>query len=1029
MKKTNILLLTLIFLITIGIVNASGGQPIIHSMIITDPDNFYSNFTGNNIINIKANVSGVDLSNPSFNGIYVNFSGLENQSLGIIINCSGDGPIVNMSNETYGGDIYNASCDVGDEAASLNFQGGVIILIAFNINGPSSSPNNYATAVLYNMTTPENDPNGCMVFGPSTTNFSEELDFSDVNFTIEAKINLSCQLNQTIPILSWANDFETLAILNFESLNFTNPSTVMTLSNLPSALRIDINTPESFGDSEIYLDSALIGSLNTTSTIKLFHLPFTSQPTIEEEVIGGLNTSGIWSQGSGEGNLTFVVNHFSGYNITDTMAPVFSIISPINNFNTSSNSVLINLSINGTGTTLSYVNISIDGTQIGNLSNCTNISEIYTCAFNYDISNLANATHTLSIIARDFGGANGNLNTTTSSFTKDQIAPITIATGNSSNWKNTNFNITLSGFDNVSGIKYINYSINGTANATYANNITISAEGNYTLTYYAIDNAGNIESTKTLIILLDKTTPITNITGNSSNWVNTSVTLNFGVPTIGISGIAYTNYSINGATPITRNQVNITEEGTYLVQYYTVSNSGIIENAKNVTIRIDKSAATIEAGSDKSAKVTINTTGSERTTPASATSLSSNLIYSWFANSSNVTIATNTTLSTLINATVDGTYIIYFNVTNNVNGLSRLDNFTFTWDTTNPTAPSITKSISGTIYVGDSLTATCSATDNIGTPTCSCGSASTSSSGSNSVSCTSTDTAGNTNTSSLSYTVTAKASSVGSAAATTETTTPTQSTTLGSIPVNTPTDIEFTKSGLAVDNIELLLNVGETNARITVTNLDSRPESTVSVSSQNKDLAEIYKYIEIAHPSVENTHIKTAKISFKVEKSWLTTNKYKKEQVALYRYYNSEWKPLTTRVIKDDAKYYYFEAESSGLSYFAIGTKKETVTTTTETPKESTNVNNSTEKTQVTTTTTESNTTTKTDVATPQTKKSGGNGWIWFLTIVVIAGGIIGAYYYNKSRENIVIVKAKQHKVPVKVTSKEQYEEEHPKNE
>jgi hypothetical protein len=38
-------------------------------------------------------------------------------------------------------------------------------------------------------------------------------------------------------------------------------------------------------------------------------------------------------------------------------------------------------------------------------------------------------------------------------------------------------------------------------------NISISTEGATTISYYATDNAGNVESAKTLVVKIDKTPP------------------------------------------------------------------------------------------------------------------------------------------------------------------------------------------------------------------------------------------------------------------------------------------------------------------------------------------------------------------------------------------------------------------------------------------------------------------------------------------------------------------------------------------
>ena len=86
---------------------------------------------------------------------------------------------------------------------------------------------------------------------------------------------------------------------------------------------------------------------------------------------------------------------------------------------------------------------------------------------------------------------------------------------NPAGWNNTNVTISLSAADETggSGVREIDYSTTGAqplaltkANGS-STQLTISAEGSTTLSYFAVDNAGNTESPKTITIKLDKTPP------------------------------------------------------------------------------------------------------------------------------------------------------------------------------------------------------------------------------------------------------------------------------------------------------------------------------------------------------------------------------------------------------------------------------------------------------------------------------------------------------------------------------------------
>jgi len=102
----------------------------------------------------------------------------------------------------------------------------------------------------------------------------------------------------------------------------------------------------------------------------------------------------------------------------------------------------------------------------------------------------------------------------------DAAAPATVAAPSPSTpdgangWYVTNVAVTLVATDNPggSGVKELHYHTSGAqvSSATVGGNtasIGISAEGSTTLTYFAVDNAGNQESPHTVTVQVDKTPP------------------------------------------------------------------------------------------------------------------------------------------------------------------------------------------------------------------------------------------------------------------------------------------------------------------------------------------------------------------------------------------------------------------------------------------------------------------------------------------------------------------------------------------
>lgn len=128
----------------------------------------------------------------------------------------------------------------------------------------------------------------------------------------------------------------------------------------------------------------------------------------------------------------------------------------------------------------------------------------------------------------------------------DEVAPSTNIdlegiTGNNG-WFRSDVVATLNAEDgDGSGVSRTEYSFDGTNWITYTGPFTIAVEGLTTVYYRSIDKAGNVEATKSAVVLIDKTPP--EITGapttapNGNGWYNTGVVIHFEASD-DVSGIA-----------------------------------------------------------------------------------------------------------------------------------------------------------------------------------------------------------------------------------------------------------------------------------------------------------------------------------------------------------------------------------------------------------------------------------------------------------------------------------------------------------
>lgn len=128
-----------------------------------------------------------------------------------------------------------------------------------------------------------------------------------------------------------------------------------------------------------------------------------------------------------------------------------------------------------------------------------------------------------SVIARYKGWSSQESPRT--SFVFDATAPVTTAsstgTPNAAGWiRAASSNVTLTATDTESGVASIRYKVGSGAPVTVnaaTTTFAVNAQGSTTITYAATDNAGNVESDKTLTIKLDNVAPTAAMTFPTSS--------------------------------------------------------------------------------------------------------------------------------------------------------------------------------------------------------------------------------------------------------------------------------------------------------------------------------------------------------------------------------------------------------------------------------------------------------------------------------------------------------------------------------
>ena len=189
----------------------------------------------------------------------------------------------------------------------------------------------------------------------------------------------------------------------------------------------------------------------------------------------------------------------------------------------------------------------------------------------------------------------------------DNVPPVTTSTlsgtAGSNGWYTSSVQVTLSATDNLSGVAATYYTLNGGGQQTYASAFAVSGDGTHAVTYWSVDNAGNVEATHSVTVKIDGTQPTLTFgsattSPNSAGWYNAAVTLPY-TTSDATSGVA-------SATP--GSPLSISTQGSAVTQGVTVIDvAGNTATFTSPAFRIDVTAP-VTTGSASGTTVTLSAT-------------------------------------------------------------------------------------------------------------------------------------------------------------------------------------------------------------------------------------------------------------------------------------------------------------------------------------------------------------------------------------------------------------------------------------
>jgi PGF-pre-PGF domain-containing protein len=269
----------------------------------------------------------------------------------------------------------------------------------------------------------------------------------------------------------------------------------------------------------------------------------------------------------------------------------------------------------------------------------------------------------------------------------------------------------------------------------------------------------------------------------------------------------------------------------------------------------------------------------------------------------------------------DGVYNLTVWANDSLNNLDKTTHIQFTVDGTAPTAAFACSP--STVTSSGIVDCVCTPTDNLAGVNYTAGSISytphpsVGSLGTFTLTCSFSDTAGNTGNQTTSYTVILPDSS-GAAVITPSTTAPVKEkvNSWDKIAPGTTAVVTDFSADSGIEEIQIQVSQTASNVKLTVNRYESAPTTVATAKTYT------YKYLQIDTQNLADK-LSKAVIQIKVDKSWISENNLDKEDVALFKYDETDdkWNELTTTYKSEDSSYYYYDTEVTSFSYFAIAPK------------------------------------------------------------------------------------------------------------
>ena len=167
-----------------------------------------------------------------------------------------------------------------------------------------------------------------------------------------------------------------------------------------------------------------------------------------------------------------------------------------------------------------------------------------------------------------------------------------------SGWRNAPVGVALTAVDaGRAGVAASYYTVDRGGRLTYSGPFTVAGEGVHVITYWSVDQAGNVEEVVTGYVNIDTAVPTVGASGADTAWHNTDVhvTLTGSDAASGVASVAYREGASGDWTTVDGAIATVTvaatgNDGTHTYQYRATDAAGNVSDVGSFTVKIDATA-------------------------------------------------------------------------------------------------------------------------------------------------------------------------------------------------------------------------------------------------------------------------------------------------------------------------------------------------------------------------------------------------------------------------------------------------------